>query len=68
MSYHTIEHKIVSSKSWKHPLYTGNRVYRTAKDIGNRLSWLRREYGYDNVAHMPCKGDPTTTIVYIRLY
>lgn len=67
MSYHTLEHKISSLRGWKRPLYSGTRVYRTKSDVMRRISWLQREYGDENVAHMPCKGDESTEIVYIRM-
>ncbi len=67
MSYHTLEHKISSMRGWKRPLYSGTRVYRTKMDVMRRISWLQHEYGDENVAHMPCKGDPSTEIVYVRL-
>jgi len=67
MSYHTLEHKISSMRGWKRPLYSGTRVYRTKSDVMKRIRWLCNEYGDENVAHMPCKGDPSTEIVYVRL-
>jgi hypothetical protein len=54
-------------RGWKRPLWTGTRVYRTKNDIMKRISWLCRQYGDENIAHMPKKGDPTTEIIYIRL-
>lgn len=68
MSYHTIEHRVTSMRGWKRPLYSGNRVYRTVHEVKRRIAYLAREYGEENVVHMPKKGDPTTEIVYIRLY
>ena len=68
MAYHTLEHTITSKRGWKRPLYSGSRVYRTMKDVKKRISWLAREYGEENVVAMPKKGDPTTEVVYIRLY
>ena len=68
MSYHTLEHTITSKRGWKRPLYSGNRVYRTFNDVLKRISYLSREYGDENVIHMRKKGDPTTEIVYIRVY
>lgn len=68
MSFYTQEHTITSARGWKRPLFTSRRVYRTEKDIRKRISWLSREYGYENVVHMPKKGDASTELVYIRLY
>lgn len=67
MPYHTLEHRISSMRGWKRPLYSGIRVYRTKNDVKRRISWLCNEYGDENIVHMPCKNDPTTEIVYIRL-
>lgn len=68
MSYHTLEHTITSKRGWKRPLYSGSRVYRTMNDVKRRIEALAREYGRENVVSMPKKGDPTTEVVYIRLY
>lgn len=68
MSYHTQELTVTSKRGWKRPLYSGSRVYRTIEDVKRRIQWLAREYGQENVVHMEKKGDPSTEIVYIRLY
>ena len=68
MSYHTLEITSRSNKGWKRPLYTGGRVYRTMGDVMRRIRELAREFGEDNVVHEPKSGDPTTEVVYIRLY
>lgn len=68
MTYHTIEHKITSIRGWKRPLYSGSRVYGSEKAVKGRINWLKREYGEDNVVHMAQKDDPSTEIVYVRLY
>lgn len=67
MSYHTLEHTITSKRGWKRPLYSGERVYRSLNDVKKRIAWLCREYGEENIAHMPKKGDPSTEEVYIRI-
>lgn len=68
MPFHTIEHKISSMRGWKRPLYSGTRVYRTKVDIKRRIRWLENEYGTENVVHETKKDDPSTEIVYVRLY
>lgn len=68
MSYHTLEHTITSKRGWKRPLYSGSRVYRSMRDVMKRISYLARQYGDENVVHMPKKGDPSTVEVYIRIY
>lgn len=67
MVYHTFEHVIDSMRGWKRPLYTYTRSYRSRNDVRRRISWLCREYGDENIAHMPQKGDPSTEMVYIRV-
>lgn len=67
MPFHTLEHRIDSMRSWKRPLYSGTRVYRTQSQVKSRIAFLEYEYGKENVAHMPCKGDASTEVVYIRL-
>ena len=68
MSYHTLELTSRSNKGWDHPMYTGGRVYRTMSGVMRRIRELSREFGEDNVVHEPKTGDPTTEVVYIRLY
>lgn len=65
--YHTEERTILSMRGWKRPLYTSTRVYRTEDDVRSRIRCLAREYGRDNVVHMPKKGDPCTELVYVRI-
>lgn len=67
MSYHIVERKVVSTRSYKRPLYTGNRVYRNMQEINGRIRHLCYEYGEENVVRMPQKNDPTTVVVYIRV-
>ena len=67
MTYHTIEHKVSSNRSWKNPLYTGNRTYHNITALNKRLRWLRNEYGEENIACMPYKGDKATKVIYIRV-
>ena len=67
MSYHTKEHVIARNASWKKPSFTRNRVYRTKNDAMRRISWLAREFGYENVVHEPSKNELNTEVVYIRL-
>lgn len=68
MTYHTVEHKITSERGWKRPLYSGSRVYGSKSAVRGRIRWLKSEYGEENVVHMAQKGDPSTEIVYVRLY
>ena len=67
MSYHTFENVIDSMRGWKRPLYSYTRVYRTKNGVLGRIRLLQMEYGDENIAHMPKKGDPTTEVVYIRI-
>ncbi len=67
MSYHTLEHTIDSMRGWKRPLWSGTRVYRTKNQINGRIAYLEYEYGSENIAHMPLKGDPSTEVIYIRI-
>lgn len=67
MAYHTLEHRIDSIRGWKRPLYSGTRVYRSMREVRKRIAWLCREYGDENIAHMPDRRDATTEIVYIRV-
>lgn len=67
MSYHTVEHKIDSMRGWKRPLYTGKRVYRSTREVKKRIGWLCREYGDENIVHMPDKCDSRTEIVFVRV-
>ena len=68
MPYYTQEHTSTSKRGWKQPLRSQRRTYPTIGDVKNRISRLTREYGSDNVVHMPKKGDPSTEVVYVRLY
>lgn len=68
MPFYTQEHTVTSKRGWKRPLYTSRRVYRTFDDAMRRVSWLSREYGAENVVSMPKKSDPSTQVVYVRLY
>lgn len=65
MSYHTDECIVHSMRGYKRPLYRYRRVYRSKDDVKKRISYLRREYGDDNVVSM--SGDRLTQIVYIRI-
>lgn len=67
MPYHTQEHVIDSKRGWKRPLYSYTRVYKTKNGVRWRIDSLKNEYGEENIANMPCKRDPTTEIVYIRI-
>ena len=67
MPYFTQELTISSTSNWKQPISTDSRKYHTKNDFMRHLSWLSREYGNENVVHMPKKGDLNTGVVYIRL-
>ena len=67
MSFFTEESKYKSFGSRFSPLYTGKRVYRSEYEVKKRIYWLQNEYGAENIWHEPKKGDPATTLVYVRI-
>ena len=67
MAFRTYEKMIDSSRGYKRPLYSYTRSYRTFNDVRRRISQLIREYGEDNVIHMPCKDENDAALVYVRV-
>ena len=67
MTHYTLECKVSSMGSWRRPLYTGRRSYYNQTQVNKRIRWLRNEYGEENIATRPMKGDPLTTVVYVRV-
>lgn len=67
MAYHTSERIVHSMRGYNRPLYKYQRVYRNKDEVNRRISYLKREYGEDNVVSMPMCDDSTTEIVYIRI-
>ena len=67
MAFRTYEKIIDSTRGWKRPLHSYTRYYKTFNDVRRRISYLVREYGSENVVHMPCKNENDAALVYVRV-
>ena len=67
MAYNAVEHIVESMRGWKRPLNSYRRRFGSKYGLNRRISYLRREYGDENVVVRPMKGDKGTVEVYVRV-
>lgn len=67
MAFRIIEHTIKSVFGHKRPVETKSIDFCDRSRADRRVSWLRREYGFENIVFEPQKGNPALAVVYVRV-
>lgn len=67
MAFRIIEHTISSIRGCKKPLETKDMLFCDRNRAERRVSWLRREFGSENIAFSMLKGQPEAALVYVRV-
>ena len=68
MAFKIIEHTVSSIRGCKRPLETRNMLFCDRGRADRHVSWLRREYGAENIVFSLLKGQPAVAEVYVRVY
>ena len=67
MAFKLTEYIVSSVRGCKRPLDTKNILFCDKNRVDRHVSWLRREYGEENIAFSLLKGQPAVAEVYVRV-
>lgn len=67
MAFRIIEHTISSFGGFKRPLETNVIEFCDKLRADRRVSWLRREFGAENIALRPVRGQLAVAEVFVRV-